>query len=76
MPDNLYHVQDADRPMWVIAPSWTVALARWKILVAVENDMPVAEVEEPQGIQFVCDDRDLINPYGPAAATDSGSQGV
>ena len=57
---NLYHVQDADRPMWVIAPNWNAALTKWKEAVATETEQNPNEVSEPQGIQLVCESNDLI----------------
>jgi len=57
---NLYHVQDADRPMWVVASNWNAALAKWKHVIAEENEQKPEEVSEPQGIQLVCEANDLI----------------
>lgn len=57
---NLYHVQDSDRPMYVLAHDWQNALARWKARVAFENDCGPDEMEEPQGIALVCEQDDLI----------------
>lgn len=57
---NIYHIQDADRPMWVIAASWTEALNKWKAVIGPENDMKPEDVSEPQGIQLVCESGDLI----------------
>jgi hypothetical protein len=56
----LYHVQDSDRPMWVIANDYGDAVDSWKKFVAQENDMSYLEVEEPRGVQFICDRDDLI----------------
>lgn len=57
---NLYHIQDDDRPMWVLANSWSDALAKWKTVVAAENDMKAEEVSEPNGIAIVCESDDVI----------------
>lgn len=54
----LFHVQDPDRPMWVVAMNWQEAIDRWRDVIASENDGEVGD--EPDGIQFVCDDDDLI----------------
>jgi hypothetical protein len=53
----LFHVQDSDRPMWVIGKDWQDALSQWKKLIAAENK---GETGEPQGIQHVGDDDELI----------------
>ncbi|KKM78195.1 hypothetical protein LCGC14_1362420 [marine sediment metagenome] len=57
---NLYLVQDPDRPLYVLASSWTIALRKWKGVIALENDIPVSDVEEPQGIQLICENNDLV----------------
>lgn len=53
----LFHVQDSDRPMWVIGKDWQDALTQWKTVIAHEND---GDVGEPDGIQHVCDDDEII----------------
>lgn len=57
---KLFNVQDSDRPMWVIADSYGHAVERWKVLVAKENDMWLDDVEDPQGVHFVCDHDELL----------------
>ena len=54
----LYHVQDSDRPCWVVAASWNDALAQWRTLIAKENDD--SDDADPQGIAYVCDNDELI----------------
>lgn len=58
--NRLFQIQDSDRPMWVIAESWNDALVKWKALIAVENDMSVDEVTEPNGIMLVCESDELL----------------
>lgn len=58
--NNLYLIQDADRPMWVVAASYAEALSRWTQLVAHENEQSPEEVEPCQGIQFVCNSNELL----------------
>ena len=60
-PKHLYHVQDDDRPMYVVATSWIDALSRWKEQVSAENEESIEETAEPNGIARVCDDGDLIS---------------
>ena len=57
---NLYHIQDGDRPMWVVADNYGHAVQKWKEHVAPENKMPLADVEEPAGVSFVCEANDFI----------------
>jgi hypothetical protein len=57
---RLFHVQDSDRPMYVVASDWKDAIDKWKDCVAHENDMEPRDVDEPLGIHMVCDDDDLI----------------
>lgn len=59
-PKNLYHIQDSDRPMWVVATSWSEAISLWKKLISLENDQALVDVEECQGIQLVCMSGELI----------------
>ena len=58
--DKLFHIQDADRPMHVVALDYNDALRKWKLLLADENECEAAEIENPQGIAFVADDDELI----------------
>ena len=53
----LFLIQDSDRPMWLVAADWGVALSQWKVLIASEND---GDDAEPDGIQLVCPDDELM----------------
>lgn len=53
----LFHVQDSDRPMWIVGKDWHDALAQWKAQISAEND---GDESEPLGIQHVCDNDELI----------------
>lgn len=57
---KLYHVQDADRPMYVVASSFQEALDTWTAYIAGENDMKVEDVEGPNGVSLICNGGDLI----------------
>ena len=54
----LFHIQDDDRPAWVVAPNYADALSKWSTAVAKENQGEIGP--PPNGIQFVCDDAELI----------------
>ena len=54
---QLFHVQDCDRPLYVVARDWTEALAVWQWVIADEN--PGCDQEQPDGIQFVAGSNDL-----------------
>lgn len=56
----LYHIQDGDRPMYVIALSWQGALTAWQNIVARENKGTLPFEHDPQGISFIADDADII----------------
>lgn len=60
MAENLYYVQDNDRPMHVIAESWQRAIEKWKAFIAIENKILVDDVGEPLGITLVDTWDDLI----------------
>lgn len=57
---NLYHIQDADRPMFVVASSWQAALTAWQKQISIENEDCPPEEFNPQGIAFVAEHRDLL----------------
>lgn len=54
----LYHIQDADRPAWIVAASFAEALARYELAVSAENDGDKGS--PPRGIQHVADDDEII----------------
>lgn len=60
----LYHVQDPDRPLWVVAKNYQDAIDKWKRVIAVENDDDLDAVDDPQGIAHICDDNELIITEG------------
>lgn len=65
---NLYHVKDAELPLFVVAASWHDALKAWEDKVRAEMGSEVdEEVEPPQGIDFVCDGDELLLPPSPPA---------
>lgn len=53
----LYHVQDDDRPMYVVANSFSHAISKWKDVIMEEND---GEASDPKGVCLICEDDDLI----------------
>lgn len=57
----LFHVQDNDRPAYVIADNYAQAIERWTAAVQQEND---GECDPPAGVRIVCDDTDLIDKDG------------
>jgi len=62
MEKNLYHVQDGDRPMYVVGTSWQDALGAWRKCICVENNIDVSDEQpEPDGITLVCKDEQLIS---------------
>ena len=57
----LYHIQDSEFPMWVIADGYVDALTKWR--VAMSRETPQRDVEgptDPQGINHICDDDEII----------------
>lgn len=57
---HLFYVQDADRPVYVLAPDWQAAVKHWQAVVATENEIPIHEVEGPDGIQRISEGQDLL----------------
>jgi hypothetical protein len=60
----LYHIQDSDRPLWIVAPDWATAIEVWKRVIEQEND---GAVSEPDGVSMICDDDDIA--FDPAFGT-------
>ena len=58
----LFHIQDADRPGYVVADSLEEALSKWRTAVAEEN-ADGEMVEPPDGVSHVCSASDLIVYY-------------
>lgn len=46
--------------MWAIALDYGDAVWKWKTIVGAENNEDPEEVDNPQGVMFVCDDEELI----------------
>lgn len=61
-PLKLFHVQDNERPMYVVAKSFGDAFDRWAQHIAGENDCAPEDLEPPSGVSFVCDADDLLWP--------------
>lgn len=58
----LFHIQDNDRPAWVVADDWNHAIKKWEKALVLEygEDEMEGGIEPPLGIQLVCEDRELI----------------
>lgn len=55
----LYQIQDDDRPMFVMADSFSHALAKWRAKIQEENPDHNEAVDgafDPQGVMFVSDE--------------------
>lgn len=72
----LFHVQDDDRPGYVVANDYAEAIRKWSAAVLRENDD--VDTGPPRGVSIVCDDRDLIvfddwlKPLGSDSADNNG----
>ena len=56
---RLFHVQDGDRPMYVVARDWSAALDAWWRVIRAENE-GVDDLEEPDGISMVARADELL----------------
>lgn len=84
----LYHVQDGDRPMFIIAADFETALAQWRCQILIENDDEQSCIEgAPDGIQCITDDdaeimndgilrRDFLASIRPPAPTSTDKNDV
>lgn len=53
---RLFHIQDSDRPCYVIAEDYQLAVNKWKEQIMKENEIQdIEEVYEPQGVQFLAE---------------------
>lgn len=50
---RLYHVQDSDRPMYVVADDFEDAARRWRARMAVENGDEPDDEHGPDGITLL-----------------------
>jgi len=66
----LFHVQDSDRPLFVVAKDWHDAYEQWREQIIHEND---GDVSDPQGIQHICDNDELLI-YGVLHGSSSNEQ--
>ena len=57
---NLYLVQDDDRPMYVLAKSWGEAIRKWMKLIVAENPGEQIEEDNASGIQLVAEANDIL----------------
>lgn len=57
--NKLFHIQDSDRPIWVVATDWQDALNKWRKLIVEENGDDEASAN-PDGIEWVCDSNELL----------------
>ena len=68
----LFHVQDGDRPAWLIADNYGDAVYLWTGAIAHENEMRPKDVVPPDGVALVCHDGEIIEGGAfkvPLAAT-------
>ena len=72
----LFHIQDDDRPAFVVAENYAKAVGKWQHAIAVENDGEPGGL--PQGVAHIADDEDIIVGQdflaAELAAVDDGSK--
>ncbi len=56
----LFNIRDPDRPMFVVAESYIHALDKWRALCVKENEGTKLSDHEPQGIQMIAEDGELL----------------
>ena len=56
---NLYHVQDTERAMHVVAESFADAVVRWKAQIVRENPESDCEDDQPQGVSLLAEGSDV-----------------
>ena len=58
--DNLYLVQDSDRPLYVAAESWESALRKWRVVIQMENLDDDCSDAQPYGIALIAESHELV----------------
>ena len=56
---SLFQIQDDDRPMWVVAESFSHAIKRWRKQMAKENPGNDDCNDQPNGVILVASGTDL-----------------
>lgn len=61
----LFHVQDSDRPLFIIADDMQAAIERWRDVVEYENEGE--RPDWPEGVHYIADDDEIAvaEPYAP-----------
>lgn len=54
----LFHVQDEDRPLFVVADDYGHAIRKWQNIIREENDD--CDVGLPLGVAIVAEDNELV----------------
>ena len=54
----LFHIQDSDRPGYVVAKTYAAAEKKWRSAVLRENDGE--DYGPPDGICLICQDSELL----------------
>ena len=58
---NLFHIQDDDRSIFVIARDWQHALEKWQALIKQENEWEEGQDEpQPRGISLIAEKNEII----------------
>lgn len=52
---HLFHVQDTERPMYVVAEDWAQAVESWRRVIRTENDLSPDDQPNPDGISRLTD---------------------
>lgn len=62
---KLFHVQDSDRPLYIVADDFSAAVTRWRQVILAENEgeFEPGELPDPDGVSLVCDDDELDFGY-------------
>lgn len=74
---KLYLVQDAERPMHVVATDFGDAVRRWRAQIAKENPDVDCSDEEPHGVTLLAEGTDterMPEILLPDAAFDTGTE--
>jgi hypothetical protein len=57
---RLFHIQDSDRPAYIVATDWQAALTAWWKQIRKENHLLDDDDQQPDGINMIGDGELII----------------
>lgn len=74
MPLSLFHVQDSDRPVFVLADGFGAAHLAYRELIAAENEIGLHEVDPADGVNYLAAGDEVLLPWPRAPIAENFAQ--